>query len=275
MLGGVAVSLLEDVNDNHEIPVVTGITRKSKPRITQSRQSTLITVETSGLVCGANALAVQKDCQSRSAISQPSLYVLNAAALTKPHAVQHLTTDLTSYDIDVAIITETHCKSKHSDSVLSVDGYVMYRRDRAGRRGGGVALYVRTSIASAEWKHPGDDNAFELHWVRVGEVFIAALYHPPKPIYRTEALLDYIEACVDELNRRFPTAPIVIAGDLNQLPDEDLVERTGLTQIVRQLTRGANVLDRVFVSCPVSTVQHCSSRDVSRKERPSGRRGVR
>ena len=91
------------VIDNHEIPVVTGITRKSKPRITQSRQSTLITVETSGLVCGANALAVQKDCQSRSAISQPSLYVLNAAALIKPHGVQHLTTDLTIYNIEVAI----------------------------------------------------------------------------------------------------------------------------------------------------------------------------
>ena len=76
---------------------------------------------------GANALAVQKDSQSRSATYPPSLYVLNAAALTKPYAVQHLATDLTSYNIDVAIINETHCKSKHSDSVVSVDGYVMYR----------------------------------------------------------------------------------------------------------------------------------------------------
>ena len=30
----------------------------------------------------------------------------------------------------------------------------------------------------------------------------------------------------------------------------DIVERTGLTQIVRQPTRGANLLDRVFVSDP-------------------------
>jgi hypothetical protein len=41
-----------------------------------------------------------------------------------------------------------------------------------------------------------------------------------------------------------------MAGDLNQLSDCDFVERTGLTQIVRQLTRGANILDRVFVSSP-------------------------
>ena len=38
----------------------------------------------------------------------PSLYVLNAAALTKPHAIEQLTAELTGYNIDVAIISETH-----------------------------------------------------------------------------------------------------------------------------------------------------------------------
>jgi hypothetical protein len=31
----------------------------------------------------------------------PSLYVFNAAALTKPHAIDHLAADLTSYQTDV------------------------------------------------------------------------------------------------------------------------------------------------------------------------------
>ncbi len=39
---------------------------------------------------------------------------------------------------------------------------------------------------------------------------------------------------------------MIIAGDLNQLQDQDIVERTGLTQIVHQPTRGANILDRIF-----------------------------
>jgi len=34
------------------------------------------------------------------------------------------------------------------------------------------------------------------------------------------------------------------------MSDCDVIERTGLTQIVRQATRGNNVLDRVFVSSP-------------------------
>jgi hypothetical protein len=52
------------------------------------------------------------------------------------------------------------------------------------------------------------------------------------------------------VSREFPTAHIIIAGDMNQLPSEDLVERTGLTQIVQQPTRGVNILDRLYVSCP-------------------------
>ena len=97
-----------------------------------------------------------------------------------------------------------------------------------------MALYVRSSIQSSVWTYSADNRTYELHWVRVGSTFIPALYHPPVD------LLDYIETCVEELIRDFPAAPNVIVGDLNQLPDQDVVERTGLTQIVHQLTRGVN-----------------------------------
>ena len=70
-----------------------------------------------------------------------SLFVLNAAALSKPQAVEHLAADLASYNIDVAVITETHFKVKHLNSVVGVDSYHIFRWDRARRRGGGVALY--------------------------------------------------------------------------------------------------------------------------------------
>ena len=79
------------------------------------------------------------------------MYVLNAAALTKPHAVEHLATDLQSYDADVAVITESHFKSKHIDNVVAVPGYTLLRRDRERRRGGGVALYVKSSLPSSVW----------------------------------------------------------------------------------------------------------------------------
>jgi len=90
------------------------------------------------------------------------------------------------------------------DSAVSVSGYTVFRRDRELRRGGGVAVYV----------------------------------------------LSTIEACVEELISSFPAANIVLAGDVNQLSDEDMEERTGLTQLVHQPTGGVNILDRVYVSSP-------------------------
>jgi hypothetical protein len=129
----------------------------------------------------------------------------------------------------------------HSDSIVGIDGYRLYRQDRTGRKGGGVALYVRSTLQSSVWTYSADDRKYELQWVRVGDVFVAALYHQPRPLNQTDSLLVYIEACVDEISRDLPTSLIVIAGVLNQLSDQDIVERTGFMQIVQQPTRGASI----------------------------------
>ena len=148
--------------------------------------------------------------------------------------------------------------------VIGIDGYTVYRRDRTGRRGGGVAMYVHSNIQATIWSPTSsvDSRAFELLWVRVGvDLFVAALYHPPRPVYAAADLLSYVENCVAEVSHDYPLAEIILAGDLNHLQDNDVVERTGLTQIVHQPTRGANLLDRVFVSNPqlYSTVRVVSS----------------
>jgi hypothetical protein len=114
----------------------------------------------------------------------PSLYLLNAAALSKPKEVENLAVDLSNYNIDVAVITETHFKLKHSDTAVAIDGYKILRRDRQGRCAGGVAVYVRSNIQSSVWLYSADNRTYELHWVRVGIVFVAAIYHPPAPVYK-------------------------------------------------------------------------------------------
>jgi len=81
----------------------------------------------------------------------PSLYLLNAAGLAKPHAIEHLAADLVSYSCDVAVIMESHFKTKHTVSVVSIPEYSVLRRDRLGRRGGGVAVYARSSLSATEW----------------------------------------------------------------------------------------------------------------------------
>jgi len=85
-----------------EIPVITG----HRSLFTNNDQLSccrrmLTTVNTS-------EPAVKRDEKP----STPSLYVLNAAAITKPHAVEHLAADLRGYDVEVAVITETHLKKE-------------------------------------------------------------------------------------------------------------------------------------------------------------------
>ena len=89
-----------------------------------------------------------------------------------------------------------------------------------------------------------------MQWTKVGINCIGVLYHPPKPQYKPESLLDYIESNVEEINQTFHDCTITLAGDFNQLSDREITERTGLTCIVYQLTRGTNTLDRMYVSHP-------------------------
>ena len=99
-----------------------------------------------------------------------------------------LTTDLNNHRADVAVITETHCKIKHSASSTHIPGYSAFRKDRRGRKGEGVAVYVRTTMQSFEWVPPAFDSVFELLWVGVGATLVRGLYHPPRPQYSTESL---------------------------------------------------------------------------------------
>ena len=79
-------------------------------------------------------------------------------------------------------------------------------------------------------------------------MFLGALYHPPKPQYQPAALVDYIEAGVDAVTALCQSATIVLAGDFNALDDTEEAARSALHSIVDRPTRGANILDRVYVN---------------------------
>ena len=47
-------------------------------------------------------------------------------------------------------ITESWANNDITDAELGLEGYVMFRKDRMGKRGGGVLLYVNEAIPAYE-----------------------------------------------------------------------------------------------------------------------------
>ena len=65
---------------------------------------------------------------------------------------------------DLGAITETWWDRSH-DRDVDVDGYVLLRKDRPARRGGGVALYVRERLERAEYCPGVEEERVESLWV--------------------------------------------------------------------------------------------------------------
>ena len=88
-------------------------------------------------------------------------------------------------DIDPHIIgiTESWANTDITDAELGLTGYVMFRRDRIGRRGGGVILYVNESIQAYEIKLESEADYDEAVWCKIvsgnSKLTIGLVYQSP------------------------------------------------------------------------------------------------
>ena len=72
-------------------------------------------------------------------------------------------------DIDPHIIgiTESWANKDITDAELGLTGYVMFRKDRIGRRCGGVILYIKESIQAYEIKLEREADYDEAVWCKI------------------------------------------------------------------------------------------------------------
>ena len=151
-------------------------------------------------------------------------------------------------------MVETHLKSHHSAEIIHVDGYETMRKDRTGRRGGGVAIFLRKGITyTLDINANKTNNKFEILWTELmyenRTYIIGALYHPPNPNYNDRELLQHLENVITALNNNYPSnTAIILAGDFNGLSNIAITEQTGMHEIVQKPTRGSNCLDRIYVN---------------------------
>ena len=196
---------------------------------------------------------VNKSEQIRTTnIKVPSIYLLNPTSIAKPHAIQHLYSDISSNSFDVVILAETWLKTQHSDSIVAMDGYTLFRRDRKKRKGGGVAIYLRSQFQGHIIDHSNlYADSIELLWVNFiysgRNCCVGAIYHPPKPLYKPEDVQHALECSLDDISVGLDDPLVILGGDFNQLP-ASFVTSLGLQAEFDGPSHGNNCLDRIYTS---------------------------
>jgi hypothetical protein len=114
-----------------------------------------------------------------------TFYVTNPTSLVKPTALQQLHAELIQFNIAIAIVSESWFNCNHTDQFVEINGYLLLRKDRVKKKGGGVCMYVRDDIECSTLSlHSNTLSEYiEVLWseCRFGKAvyFIAACYHPP------------------------------------------------------------------------------------------------
>ncbi|KAK4824986.1 hypothetical protein QYF61_022512 [Mycteria americana] len=167
---------------------------------------------------------------------------------------------LESYDL--VAITETWWDESH-DWSAAIDGYRLFRRGRQGRRGRGIALYIKKWIECEDLSLKNSHEQVESLWVRIrnrgnkGNLVVGVYYRPPnlgEPI--DEAFLLHLQEalCLQAL---------ILLGDFNH-PDIcwksstasyrqsrrllEYIEDNFLSQRIDSPTRGDAILDLLVVN---------------------------
>ena len=157
-------------------------------------------------------------------------------------------------------ITESWANNDITDAELGLEGYVMFRKDRMGRRGGGVLLYIKESIPAYEVQLQEEADCKEALWCKLvtghTTVTIGVVYRCPNITIQNN---EKIHKAISEVSK----GDCIIMGDFNHgnikwdsqqstgVEDQKLlclVQDNFLTQHVLEPTRAARVLDIVLSS---------------------------
>ena len=80
--------------------------------------------------------------------------------------------------------------------------------------------------------------------------FYCTVYHPPKPVYKSDNLINALLADIEDICTKYPGSVISIVGDFNKLDITKLETEAGLVQLVSEPTHGKNILDKFFTNLP-------------------------
>ena len=99
-------------------------------------------------------------------------------------------------------ITESWANNDITDAELGLEGCVMFRKDRIGRRGGGVLLYIKETVPAYAVQLQEESDCNEAIWCKLvtghTTVTIGVVYRCPNITKQTN---DIIHNAISEVNK--------------------------------------------------------------------------
>ena len=159
-------------------------------------------------------------------------------------------------------MTETWLKTDIDSDLIKVDGFTCVRGDRANKRGGGTAIYVRDGIP---FSHHSINETFRqeaegvLVYLPLMCIAVICVYIPPSLSSSShDTIRDNIVNITDDFLANTKDSKILLAGDFNNFPVSLLASDLDLLDIVREPTRGSNVLDHILIDRGLLNMYHPS-----------------
>ncbi len=154
----------------------------------------------------------------------------------------------TGYNIHIFQVTESHLDDSIPDSLVSVCGYNVLRRDRKGGPGGGVCIYIRNDLNYLRRLDLEKDEietlVIEIFIKYSKSLLVSVVYRPPdcsKYLNRNfdHVFADFVATAVSE-NKEF-----ILSGDLNcdylkrsdHTTIKDCLKLNGFKQLIDEPTR--------------------------------------
>lgn len=153
--------------------------------------------------------------------SFPSIFFSNARSMVNKLDEIHGTVKSNSFSI--AAITESWLSSRVTEDLISLPGYVTYRKDRPDdKRGGGICTYISSQINFIDLTDL-NTSIFECQWFLlkpnrlprgINAIILATIYHPP--CNDDNDLRSYLFSCLDKALSAHPNSGVILLGDFNQ-----------------------------------------------------------
>jgi len=206
----------------------------------------------------------------------PSVFMCNARSLS--NKLDEFETTIKQMNASIAVVTETWYTPEMDNTFLNIDNYNLFSRCRTDKRGGGVAVYVKSDIQARLISQISVPPELECIWVwlrptrlprQVPSIALCAIYIPPASEHQ-ELLVDHLIQTSDRLKIQYPDVGLMLMGDLNRTDYKSLMLSHKFDQVVTTPTRGDAVLDVILtynlkryyetpeVTNPIGRSDHCA-----------------